>query len=201
MASPDSNAPSAPTVAPKLGKKLRARLLEIGREAIFYRLSRGSVPPFSITEPELQEKAAAFVSLHLDKDLRGCIGTLTAEHPLWEAVAEMSVAAATGDPRFPSLTTRDLPRTDLEISVLTPFVPIEPDAIIVGTHGLYLAKGPRRGVLLPQVAPQFGWSREEYLAQICRKAGLTEDAWRDKDTRLFSFGAEVFSNTSEAEDP
>lgn len=199
MASPDSNAPSAPATVPRLGKKLRARLLEIGREAIFYRLSRGSVPPFSIMEPELLEKAAAFVSLHLDGDLRGCIGTLTAEHPLWEAVAEMAVAAATGDPRFPSLTTRELPRTDLEISVLTPFVPIAVDAIVVGTHGLYLAKGPRRGVLLPQVATQYGWSRDEYLAQLCRKAGLAEDAWSDKDTRLFAFGAEVFSNASESE--
>lgn len=182
----------------QLSRKSKERLLEIAREAIFQRLQRGSVPPFAVGEGELQVPAGAFVSLHLDGQLRGCIGTLHGERPLHQTVADMAIEAATNDPRFPELTPKELPKTEIEISVLTPFTPIDPADVVPGRHGLYLAKGPRRGVLLPQVATQYGWTREKYLAEICRKAGLPEDAWKDKDTRLFSFEAIVFSNDSVA---
>jgi uncharacterized protein len=184
------------TGGPKLTKKSRERLLEIAREAIFQRLQRGSVPPFSVSEPELQTPAGAFVSLHLEGQLRGCIGTLHGERALHETVVDMAIEAATNDPRFPALSSKDLGRTDIEVSVLTPFMPIAPADVVPGKHGLYLAKGARRGVLLPQVATQYGWTREKLLAEICRKAGLPDDAWKDKDTRLFAFEAEVFSNES-----
>lgn len=184
----------------RLSKKSRERLLEIAREAIFLRVQRGSVPPFTVNEAELQVPAGAFVSLHLDGHLRGCIGTLHAERPLHQAVTDMAIEAATNDPRFPALSPKELAKSDIEISVLTPFVPIEPADVVVGKHGLYIAKGPRRGVLLPQVPTQYNWSREKYLVEICRKAGLPDDAWKDKDTRLFSFEAEVFSNQSLADD-
>ncbi|MBL8785566.1 MAG: AmmeMemoRadiSam system protein A [Deltaproteobacteria bacterium] len=181
---------------PRLTKKSKLRLLEIAREAVFYRLQRGSVPPFSVSEPELLVPAGAFVSLHLDGNLRGCIGSMHATEPLFETVADMAIEAATNDPRFPQLTPKDLSKCDLEVSVLTPFVPIEASEVVPGKHGLYVVRGPKRGVLLPQVATQYGWSREKFLAEICRKAGLPEDAWRDKETRLFAFEAEVFSDSS-----
>src|SRR5512134_812020 len=118
-------------VAP-LPKKCKQRLLEIAREAIFQRLQRGSVPPFAVSEPELQTAAGAFVSLHMGGDLRGCIGTLHAERPLHQAVAEMAIEAATNDPRFPALTPKELGMTDIEVSVLTPFVPIDPADVVPG---------------------------------------------------------------------
>jgi len=180
----------------QLSRKSKERLLEIAREAIFQRLQRGSVPPFAVSEAELQVLAGAFVSLHLDGQLRGCIGTLHGERPLHQTVVDMAVEAATNDPRFPELSPKELPKTDIEVSVLTPFVPIDPTDVVPGRHGLYIARGPRRGVLLPQVATQYGWTREKYLAELCRKAGLPEDAWKDKDTRLFAFEALVFSNES-----
>ncbi|HRE91058.1 MAG TPA: AmmeMemoRadiSam system protein A [Myxococcota bacterium] len=154
------------------------------------------MPPFSVAEPELQSPMGAFVSLHLDGDLRGCIGTLHGERPLHEVVVEMACEAATNDPRFPALTTRELSQTDIEVSVLTPFQPIRPDEVEVGRHGLYVVRGPRRGVLLPQVPVQYGWSREQYLQHACRKAGLPEDAYKDPETRLLAFEAEVFSDSS-----
>lgn len=188
--------PAHPNKPPPIPRKARLRLLEVAREAIFQRLQRGSVPPFTVTEPELQAPLGAFVSLHLDGDLRGCIGTLHAERPLHEVVAEMACEAATNDPRFPALTTRELSQTDIELSVLTPFQPIQPDEVEVGRHGLYVVRGPRRGVLLPQVPVQYGWTREQYLQHACRKAGLPEDAYKDAETRLLSFEAEVFSDSS-----
>jgi hypothetical protein len=180
----------------RIPRKPRLRLLEVAREAIFQRLTRGSVPPFTVGEAELQAPLGCFVSLHLDGQLRGCIGTLHGDKPLHVAVAEMAIEAATNDPRFPALSPKELTRCDIEVSVLTPFVPIEPDKVEVGKHGLYIARGARRGVLLPQVPGQFGWSRDQYLVQICRKAGLPDDAWKDRETRLFSFEAEVFSDSS-----
>jgi len=183
----------------KLSRKAKLRLLEIAREAIFCRLARGSVPPFAATEPELAEPRGAFVSLHLDEQLRGCIGNLHGDKPLFEVVAEMAVEAATGDPRFPSLGLKELPKTDIEVSVLTPFQPIAPEDVVVGKHGLYVVRGPRRGVLLPQVGAQYGWTSEELLQQTCRKAGLPPDAWKEKETRIFAFSAEVFSNASVSE--
>ena len=188
---------TAPRPKPaSIPRKARLRLLEVAREAIFQRLQRGSVPPFSVSEPELQTHAGAFVSLHLDGDLRGCIGSLYGERPLHEVVVEMACEAATNDPRFTVLSTRELAQTDIEVSVLTPFQPIRPDDVEVGRHGLYVIRGPRRGVLLPQVPVQYGWTREQYLQHACKKAGLPEDAYKDPETRLLAFEAEVFSDSS-----
>ena len=143
--------------------------------------------------------AGAFVSLHVDGELRGCIGSLYADRPLGQTVAEMATAAATEDPRFDALRAAELRHTDIEVSVLTPFEPIRPEDVVVGRHGLYIVRGPRRGVLLPQVPVQYGWDRETFLAQVCRKAGLPTDAWRDPETLLLGFEAQVFSDLSEAE--
>lgn len=187
--------------APKpLAKPQRLRLLDIAREAILSKVARGTVPDFVVDDPELAQPSGTFVSLHIDGKLRGCIGTLYPEQPLHEAVAAMAGEAATSDPRFHPLTARELRDTDIEVSVLTPFVRVHPEDVEPGRHGLYIARGRRRGVLLPQVATQYGWDREEFLAQTCHKAGLPSDAWRDPDTVIMAFEAQVFSNLGEVED-
>lgn len=164
------------------------------------RLERGSVPRFDDTAPELLAPAGAFVTLLLDGELRGCVGTVDADRPLLQTVVDMAVQAAVSDPAFPPLSLRELTHTDIELSVLTPFRPIAPDAIVPGRHGLYLVRGPKRAVLLPQVARQFRWSRGELLQQLAVRAGLDADGWSAPEVRLFAFEAEVFSNLGMLED-
>jgi AmmeMemoRadiSam system protein A len=158
------------------------------------RLERGSVPRFHDTDPELLAPAGAFVTLLLDEQLRGCVGTVDGDRPLLETVVDMAVQAAVSDPVFPPLSLRELSRTDIEISVVTPFRPISPDAVVVGRHGLYLVRGPKRAVLLPQVARQQRWDRDALLQHLSIRAGLGADAWSAPEVRLFAFEAEVFSN-------
>jgi len=184
----------------RLPRRTRRELLALAREAISEQLARGVAPTLSTEDARLLAPHGAFVSLHIDGELRGCIGTLYAEQPLHEAVSTMAIEAATADPRFPPLGPRELRDTDIEVSVLTPFEPIAPEAVEVGRHGLYIARGRRRGVLLPQVPVQYGWDRETYLAQLCRKAGLPQDAWKDEDTVLMAFEAQVFSDLGELDE-
>jgi AmmeMemoRadiSam system protein A len=105
----------------------------------------------------------------------------------------MAYASATSDPRFPPVTERDVPRLDLEISVLSPLRQIRSvDEIDVGRHGLVVKGGGRHGLLLPQVATEAGWDSETFLGYTCEKAGLSRDAWRSDDTKIFVFTALVF---------
>ena len=157
----------------------RTVLLALARRAIRGRV-RGTVAAARApTDPALTAPGAAFVTLTRAGSLRGCIGYIRAIQPLAECVAHCAVAAATGDPRFPPVTAEELPHLALEISVLSPLVPIEdPTQVQVGVHGLYISRGGRHGLLLPQVATEYGWDRETFLRQTCRKAGLPDDAWR-----------------------
>lgn len=137
--------------------------------------------------------AGAFVSLHKKGHLRGCIGTFETSQPVVKQVTEMAEAAATRDPRFSPVTETEISDLDIEISVLTPPQTIESvDEIVVGTHGLVISQGYKRGVLLPQVATEYGWDRETFLRHTCQKAGLREDAWIDSKTTIQVFTAEVF---------
>jgi AmmeMemoRadiSam system protein A len=139
--------------------------------------------------------AAAFVTLHVGGALRGCIGTLERRRSLWSVVAEMAAAAATRDPRFPPIDVTDLRRLTVEISVLSPDLRIHgPEEIEIGRHGLDVRRDGARGLLLPQVAVEHGFDRERFLAATCRKAGLPADAWRDTDTELRVFEAEIFGD-------
>ena len=168
-------------------------LHEIARSAIAARVAGKPLPPLPPLSPALQEKRGAFVTLHLDHQLRGCIGTIEPIKPLAEVVQEMAVAAAFQDPRFPPLSAKELDRIDLEISVLTPLVPVSRiEEIEVGKHGLLIERGFRRGLLLPQVATEYHWDRQTFLEHTCLKAGLPPDAWRDAQTRIYRFSAEVF---------
>jgi len=174
----------------------KGTLLSAAREAIVARLENRS-PRYDPVSDSLTIPRGAFVTLHAEGALRGCIGHIVASDPLVETVREMAVAAAFHDPRFPPLALDELPAVSIEISVLGPLERVAKiDEIIVGEHGLYVKKGGFSGVLLPQVAPEQGWDVPAFLAYTCRKAGLRRDAWSEPDTEVFRFCAEVFGEAA-----
>ncbi len=138
-----------------------------------------------------------FVTLKKRGQLRGCIGHITGSRKLPQSVARLARSAAYDDPRFPALEAAELADVDIEVTVLTPLERIEgPREIVVGQHGLVVEKGYQRGLLLPQVATENGWDRDEFLEKTCWKAGLPPDAW--KDSRIFRFEAIFFGEREEA---
>jgi uncharacterized protein len=169
-------------------------LVEIARRAV-----RGSVTGARADTPaaiELPPATGAFVTLKKRGELRGCIGTLECRAPLPEEVARVAVSAAREDPRFEPVRASELDDLDVEVSVLGPLEPIDPfdaDAIEIGRHGLVVEHGWRRGLLLPQVATEWGWDRETFLSQTCVKAGLPHDCWRT-GAKVYRFAADVFGD-------
>ncbi len=176
----------------------KRQLLRIARESIFYTISRSA--PLSVDDDtltnQLRKKAGAFVSLHIEDQLRGCIGSIYDHEALYKTVLDMAVKAATHDPRFPALSATEIPHTEIEISILSPLKPIDSADVVVGHHGLLLAHGSRRGLLLPQVPVQYGWTRIQFLDALSRKAGLAPSAWRADEAQLQAFTADVFSDGS-----
>jgi AmmeMemoRadiSam system protein A len=140
------------------------------------------------------------VSLHtLDGDLRGCIGSIHAVAPLYQAVSSCAISAAFRDPRFTPLRKDELGAVKIEISVMGPVVPVKDvDEVVVGRDGLIISRGSRAGLLLPQVAVEYGWDRDTFLSQTCVKAGLPSDSWRDPACRIERFAAEVFGEDESA---
>jgi AmmeMemoRadiSam system protein A len=133
------------------------------------------------------------VTLKKNGRLRGCIGHIVGRQSLADTVCEMAQAAAFEDPRFPPLSPSELDELEIEISAMTPLKEIDTvEEIQVGTHGLYIVNGGRSGLLLPQVAAEYGWDCRTFLEQTCRKAGLPQDAWKASGTRIFTFTADVF---------
>ncbi|MBC7326763.1 AmmeMemoRadiSam system protein A [bacterium] len=178
----------------ELTKEEKEQLLWIARKSIETYLSTGRIPDFSVESPALKEKRGAFVTLKKNGMLRGCIGLIYPLKPLYQAVAEMAIAAAVDDPRFPPLSLDELPYVEIEISVLSPLERVKDiEEIEVGKHGLYIRKGPFSGLLLPQVATEYNWDRETFLQHTCLKAGLPTYAWQEDDTEIYKFTAEVFS--------
>lgn len=170
-----------------------AILLKIGRSAISTALRGGERLDVRPRSAPLNQQCGCFVTIKQHGRLRGCLGNFTSDQPLFQEVADLAVASATRDPRFAPMTSADLDNFTLEISVLSPLRKIDTlDEIEVGRHGLYLIKGHRRGVLLPQVAIEHGWDRTTFLSQTSLKAGLPGDAWRDPKTEILSFSAQVF---------
>jgi AmmeMemoRadiSam system protein A len=177
----------------KLTTEEKKELFRIAHVAIEAKVNRQPAPTFKPLTPVLAELRGVFVTLKKGRQLRGCIGYIEGVKPLYAAVAEMAVAAATGDPRFSPVTKDELDSLEYEISVLTPKRQISsPEEFIVGKHGIIVQRDGRSGVFLPQVAPEEGWDRETTLTYLCaHKAGLPPDAWKDKRTKLFVFEAEV----------
>ena len=180
---------------PPLSLDQKIRLLRIAREAIYYNVSRGSAPDPEIEDERLHASQGVFVSLHIESNLRGCIGTLIGDGPVYTAVADMAVSAANNDPRFAPLRLDEVPKLDIELTVLGPMQSATAEDVEIGTHGLFVTKGRLRGTLLPQVASQYGWNREEFLAQTCMKAGLDSNAWKEPECQLAIFTGEVFSES------
>ena len=169
----------------------REELLRIARRALSTYLSRGRMPEEAPDHASLSAPGSAFVTLRIGDRLRGCIGYTEPHAPLYRTVQECAVAAATEDPRFPRVTAGEVDGLRIEISVLTPLSPVRPEDVEAGVHGLMIRKGERRGLLLPQVALERGWDRDTFLSQVCEKAGLPSDAWKE-GAELYSFKAEVF---------
>lgn len=178
-----------------LSDKQKIQLLKIARKTLEEFLSTGKIPEFTIDDPLLNEKHGVFVTLHKNGDLRGCIGYILPVQPLYQAVSKMAIESAAEDPRFKPVTKEELPELEIEISVLS--VPVrvsKPEEIIMGKHGVIIKRGGRSGVFLPQVATETCWSREEFLDNLCtHKACLPTHAWRDKNTELYTFTAQVFN--------
>lgn len=177
-----------------LDKTQKKKLLEIARSSIDLSLRTGRKPEFNETDPQLLQEMGVFVTLHKGGELRGCIGHMVTDSPLYLMVRDIAVEAAVGDPRFPRLNLSELNGINIEISVLSALERIDTaDKIQLGKHGVLVRRGFRSGVFLPQVASETGWTKEEFLSNLCaHKAGLAPFAWKDKDTDLYVFGAEVF---------
>jgi uncharacterized protein len=179
-------------MAEMLTKKEQRDLLKIARTTIISYVSSGVIPPVETGSRGLNLESGCFVTIKQHGQLRGCIGNFVSDKPLYRLVQEMAVSAATRDPRFYPMKQQDLDAFELEISVLSPLELISSaDAIKVGTHGIYLVKNSSRGVLLPQVATEYGWDRDTFLRHTCLKAGLPENAWQ-KDCEIYIFSALVF---------
>jgi uncharacterized protein len=170
----------------------RQFLLRVTRHAIEAALERRGYTP-QAPAGKLTEPRGVFTTVYVAGQLRGCVGHVLAVEPLAEAVAQTAVSAAFQDPRFPPLRAAELPQLGVSLSVLSPLFPITADAVEIGRHGLLVSLGAQRGLLLPQVPLEWGWDREEFLAQTCRKAGLPRDAWR-RGAELLAFTAEVFGD-------
>lgn len=169
-------------------------LLDIARKTIEGYLKNGKIPDPEISElsDNLKKPAGAFVTIHEDKKLRGCIGRFNPDIPLYKVVQEMAISAALHDYRFTPLKPSELPDISIEISVLTPLHKINStEEITLGKHGIYIRKGQKSGTFLPQVANNTGWTPEEFLGHCARdKAGIGWDGW--KDAEIYTYEALVF---------
>jgi len=179
----------------ELDENDRETLLRIARESIAAAL-KGERAAWDAADlpASLQQRAGAFVTLKTRSgDLRGCIGSLEAVEPVCNAVAASAISAAFHDPRFSPLRPGELDALDLEISVMGPLEPVtDIEEIVVGRDGLIIRQGASAGLLLPQVASEYGWDRETFLDHTCRKAGLSSGCWRAQECRIEKFSAVVF---------
>jgi len=171
----------------------KARLLQFARETIESYIIKKEVPTYEVFDKDLLVRSGVFVTLMKSKKLRGCVGYIYPVKPLYLAVQDMAISAAINDGRYPPVREEELKDIDIEISVLSPMKRVQNiEEIQIGRDGLYIVKGRASGLLLPQVATDNGFTREEFLDNVCYKAGLPASAWKDKESKLFSFSAEVF---------
>ena len=171
-------------------------LLKVARETVEAVIRRQKITMITSDDPELNAPCGCFVTLKNRDRLRGCIGRFISDRPLIELVAEMAKASATGDPRFftDPITVGELGKLDVEISVLSPLkLTDDPLSLKLGVDGIYIKRGSASGCFLPQVATETGWSKEEFLSYCCaHKAGLAADAWKEPETEVYLFTADVF---------
>lgn len=180
-----------------MSKEEQMCLLNFARKSIKAKIQGENPPSFDENFPRLREEQGAFVTLNKYAKLRGCIGVTQGAKPLYQTVQDVAEAAAFQDPRFQPLSEAELPNITIEISVLSPMRKISnTKKIKVGRHGLFIKLGNAQGLLLPQVATYNGWSRQTFLEHTCIKADLPKDAWRNPETEIMTFEAQVFGEES-----
>lgn len=185
------------TYTHQLADDEKRELLRIARATLREHSFSGRIPPGKPHRESLLAPAAVFVTLHLAEQLRGCIGTVDEEKPLYRAVQEMAVAAATRDPRFAPIPADEVDDLAIEISVLGLSRRIRgPAELVIGKDGCRVDVGGQRGLLLPQVAHGSGWDAATFLARTCVKAGIAEDAWKQAEAVITAFEAQVFSDAT-----
>ena len=169
-------------------------LLAVVKEAILSKLSGKKLPEYDFKDAIFREKRGAFVTLHKFEQLRGCIGYVVGIAPLLATIQRMAIAAAFEDPRFPPLGSEEFRHLNIEISVLTPLTKVKDiSEIEIGRDGLLIKNGVYQGLLLPQVAEEEGWNVEDFLRHTCLKAGLYPDVWKEEDTIIEKFSAQIFA--------
>lgn len=173
-------------------------LLNIARSTVETYVTKHTLPDIDTEKLSdgVKMDCGAFVTLHKDGKLRGCIGRFEATEPLYSIVQQMAVASSTQDSRFSPVTPEELDELEIEISVLSPMKKISSiDEIVLGKHGIYIKKGWSSGTFLPQVATETGWTKEEFLGHCARdKAGLGWEGWKNAD--IYIYEAFVFSEAS-----
>jgi AmmeMemoRadiSam system protein A len=173
----------------QISEEEKKSLCALARRSMESRFHR--VAPSEISLPI--QRLGAFVTLHKNGRLRGCIGRMSSDLPITETISQMAWAAAFEDPRFEPVTEEELESISIEISLLGPMQDMkDPEELVVGRHGLLIYCWGRSGVLLPQVATEYGWDRYTFLDQVCHKAGLPPEAWKDRNAELYIFEGLIF---------
>lgn len=171
----------------------RSILLDLARQAIVEAVCHGNLLQAIPQCAELERHCGVFVSLHVKGKLRGCIGVIDGRERLGEGIVRCAAGAALDDPRFAHMKAEEVEDVEIEISLLTPLEPICAEDVEIGTHGLLVEQGGRRGLLLPQVALEHRLDREHFLEETCWKAGLPRDAWKNPETKIYGFRCEIVS--------
>jgi AmmeMemoRadiSam system protein A len=178
---------------PSLSEEDRNAILELARQGVSHAVNHARpLSTFPITGIFAVHRGL-FVTLHVAKKLRGCIGIIEAQATLGETLARCAADAALHDPRFSRMRNEELAALKIEVSLMTPLEAILPEQVEIGTHGLLVERGARRGLLLPQVAVEHQLGREQFLAETCVKAGLPREAWKDPETKLYGFQCEIIT--------
>jgi AmmeMemoRadiSam system protein A len=178
---------------PFLSEVDRIAILELARQGVLHAVCHERPLSSFPTTGIFAERRGLFVTLHVAKKLRGCIGVVEGNAALGETLTRCAADAALHDPRFSRMRAEEMDTLEVEVSLLSPLQPIRPEEVQIGTHGLLVERGPRRGLLLPQVALEHRLSREQFLAETCAKAGLSRDAWKDPETKLQGFQCEIIA--------
>src|SRR5262245_32050650 len=176
----------------EFSREERRAMLALARAAILSAFTGSAV---KLPEPQptcFSLRRGAFVTIHVQGKLRGCIGVIEGREPLRDTIAHCAESAAFRDSRFSTLRPDEVGGLQIEISILSELAPLPPDQVEIGRHGLLIASSHRHGLLLPQVAVEHQLSREEFLEETCRKAGLPADAWKQTGTQLYGFTCEIF---------
>jgi AmmeMemoRadiSam system protein A len=168
-------------------------ILDLARQAVTEAVCRDRLPGVIPNTGIFEQQCGVFVTLHVAKRLRGCIGVIDPKEPLGESIVRCAGSAALMDPRFGPVQPEETQNLEIEVSLLSPVQPIKPEEVEIGRHGLVMEQGFRRGLLLPQVAVEHHLSREQFLRETCHKAGLAADAWKSPETHMYGFTCEIIS--------